>query len=435
MILDAAYSTQGLPTQYHNNPLIECLPQILSPIEVVKTLTNRPSIDLASSRQQPPYLRLHDIATLEELYVPHPDFITLESELSITLRRSLLRRDPFAAETQRYLDDLRQNLRQMMRHQGAFSDPLASCLLLTALSGSGKTRGVRNVLKTYPQVIRHNRYKGKPFRQHQIVWLSVDAPVSGSIRGLLLRLFHALDTALKLNGDQSYLRQFGRTRTSYDVQIEHFAQAAASHFVGVIHIDDLQRIWEAKRTQRDIIFSFIIQLANAARIPLILSGTPPMTRLLANSLEAARRSVSGCAIQLTPPKDASDKFFDSLLTALFRYQWVDKGLVLSGDEKIKFHFWTQGIPGIMVLLYIVANKLAVRAGGKELLFSHFEIGYRMLSILHPSLEALQSKSRAAQMRYQDLLPTKAQMIKALKELNSEKLDVEDLMNGALEQIW
>lgn len=430
MIRDAKYVTTGLPRQYLGNPLIECLPSIQPSEAVMKTLVNKPDISLGESRQLPPHIRLHDLAELESLFVPQPAFATFESELGIMLRRGLKSRHPFLAETQRYLNEIREQ----MRIQHSFENPLAGSYLITGVSGKGKTRGIRTVLGTYPQTIRHLAYSGKRFFQMQVVWLSVDAPVSGSIKGLLLRLFVALDKALGLEGSGSYFHQYSRSRMPYDQQIENFSQAAASHFVGVIHIDDLQRVWEANASQRDIIYSFIIQLSNVAKIPLVLSGTHKMTRLLAGSLEAARRTVSAGALDLPIPSNSSDVFFRTLVKALFKYQWTDNPLALNEAMYEKLFYWTQGLPALVVAMYMQGQKIALRNGGKTFELTHIERAYQSLNILHPALAALRKRDRHCLSRYQDLLPSRIQMHKVLKEAAGEKLDAAALMEIAMEEI-
>jgi hypothetical protein len=421
----AQYSTENLPLHYQGNPLIECLPPIRNHTDVALTLLSKPNVSLIATRGGAAHMRLHYIDQLEGLYIPRPEIITLESELSVMIRRGLMQRNPFSIQTTKYLYDLRAQMKATV----ANNNTLAGAFFVVALSGSGKTRGVRAVLEMYPKAIVHERYNGRPFKQTQVVWLSVDAPISGSIRGLLLRLFHALDEAIGYEGKHSYTAQFTKSRLPYDKQIEYFAQAAATHFVGVIHIDDLQRVWEGRRVQRDIIFGFIIQLANTARIPLLLSGTHKATALISDSLEAARRTVASGHIELTPPNSPDDPFFTTLVTTLFKYQWIDVPLVLDVALKRDLWNWSRGIPAVVNAIYIQGQKMAIREGGKTFTKAHLEAAYRgPLKVLHPALNALRQKDAHSLQRYQDLLPTEVQMRKALLTQSGQKFDTRDLMD-------
>lgn len=429
MFQSATYSTLDLPAQYHGNPLIECLPLISDPKAVINKLIAKPNLNLTLSRKSPVHIRVHDVEELETLFVPEPALAVFESDIGILLRRGLKRRHPFSADTQRYLD----GLREQMRIQHGFENPLAGIYLVTGISGRGKTRGIRAVLSTYPVAVRHESYKSKSFLQTQVVWMSIDAPVSGSIRGLLLRLFAALDKALGLSGPNSYFSQYARSRLSYDVQIELFAQAAATHFVGVIHIDDLQRVWEANKNQRDLIYAFIIQLSNVARIPLVLSGTHKMTRLLALSIETARRSASSGSLDLSLPTNSKDKFFVALVTALFKYQWVEKPLLLDENLCEKIFWWTQGVTAVVVALYIRSQKIALREGGETFSINHLQQAYRSMEVLHPALAALRSRDKHRLTRYQDLLPSRIQMNKVLTEDAGEKFDTAALLAAVAQE--
>ncbi len=421
MIEDAHYVSDGLPKRYVGNPLIEALPAIRSPEEVARMLTCRPDIDIAACRMQPEHVRVHELDEIGSLYVPHPKIISLESDMGVMLRHTLMLKHPFLAETSRYLHNVRADIREKMKVQGVLEDPLAGTFLFTGIPGTGKTRGIRAVLGTYPQTIQHIEYLGRPFRQKQVVWLSVDAPVSGSIRGLLLRLFHALDRALGLTGDQRYFLQFCRSRMPYDIQIEHFAQAAATHFVGIIHIDDLQRIWEANCKQSSLIHAFIIQLANVVRIPLILSGTGKLTKLLAASLEVSRRSSSAGEDHFGLLENSDDKHFKLVMKALFKYQLVRTPLAWSTDVLTCMFDKSQGILGIAIKLYFNGQKIALRDPSGNFEIRHLEMAYQKMKVLHPILDVLRSKDYTKINHYEDLLSNDVHMARALKEKMADEM--------------
>lgn len=416
MITIAEYSKSNLPDQYWGNPLIECLPSIKTVQEVAEALLRKPDVKLASSRMQSPHIRLHDVAMINQLFIPRSEWFTFESELGILLRQGLKTRNPFSSETQKYLHDIKKNIASGIKEQARYANPFAGAIFVPALSGSGKTRGIIENLSMYPQTVEHTSYQGKPFVQRQVVWLSVEAPINGSIKGFLHRLFVELDEALGNEGNAMYAHMYRSASISWDRQIINFSQAAASHFLGVLHIDDLQRLLEANQEQRNRIFGFIVQLANVAKIPLVLSGTHKMSKLLARSFEGTRRATSSGFINLPHARTENDEFFKNLVTALFRYQWLDIPLALDSKIFESLHKWTMGLPFLVVGIFQYGQKIALRSGSKEFRLDHLQQAYDgPYKLLHPALNALRKGDVGSLQRFEDLLPTEEQMEQVLLE--------------------
>ncbi|GGC75241.1 ATP-binding protein [Undibacterium terreum] len=426
MIVDATYLEQNLPRRYIGNPLLEALPPIANPDHVVDRLFNLPNIDMDESRRLPNYIRLHDIDILDQLYLPRQEFIDLEQQTGLILRNGLLPRNPFDAKTQRYLD----TIKEQMRKQKAFNNGLPGTILFTGPSGTGKTTGIRNVLSMLPQAIQHIHYGEKPFKQRQVVWLSLDAPVGGSIKGLLLRLFRSLDECLGLTGDASYFSEYQGTRMSIDAQIENFAAAATTYFTGLIHIDDLQRVTDADEKLRKQIYNFILQIANVAKIPLILSGTSKSAEIFGKSFEVGRRTTTSLPIILERAPTPDDDFFSALARTLFDYQWTPEGLELT--PKVQEYLWhlCQGISSLAITIYKGAQKYAVANSVRKFKIDHLEYAYKQLRVLHPAIEELRKGGHDAVSKYEDLLPDKVMVLKALQQLG-EKKKSSDKLNALL----
>lgn len=406
MRIKAKYSSEGLPAFYAGNPLIEALPAIMSREELELTLLAPPSVNVAEARKLPPHVRVHAMSALDALFVPRPELAAIESEISLLMRSGYLRRNPLLATT---LKDI-YTARERIRIQGGLFSPLPPCLMVMALSGSGKSRSIRCVLSLTPQVIHHSRYEGKRFAHTQITWLSLDAPINGSPRGLLLRAFAAVDRALGLSGPMSYVSQFGRAKVSIDQKIEEFAQIAATFHIGLIHIDDLQRLTEAGRKQGSQVLNLLIQLANVVKVPLVFSGTHQMARVLAGSLEAARRSSSGGVEDLPLPQSSSDPHFKLLVKALAAHQYMDEPVSFDNTWVQKLFDLSLGLPAVLVSVVANAQKLALREGARHLELSHFDRAFdKNCALLKPALHALRGSDPNRFLVYEDLLPAKTQL--------------------------
>lgn len=406
MKIKASYSTENLIPHYRGNPLIEALPAILTPKETESLLLNRPTANISEVRRLPPHLRIHAMSELDALYIPRPDLPEVESDISLLLRSGYVRRNPTLATT---IKDI-YTTRERIRLQGGSFSSLPDCLIITALSGTGKTRAVRSVLSLTPQVIQHQMYQGKRFAQTQLVWLSLDAPISGSPKGLMLRFFAAVDRALGIEGPASYVSQYGRARMSIDQKIEEFAQIAATYHLGLIHIDDLQRLLAGGKTQGRQVLDMLIQFTNVVKVPLVISGTHQLVRVLAGSLEAARRCSSGGQIDFALPNSAEDAHFLLLVKALSVHQYLDEAVELDETWAKKLYELTLGLPAVLICVFTQAQKIALRAGASKLDPSHLDQAFnRHCALLKPALDVLRSNDPYRFQAYEDLLPAKEQL--------------------------
>lgn len=402
----ATYITEDLPPHYRGNPLIEALPPILRPAELDALLLNRPVTNLAEARKLPMHIRLHAMTEMDALYIPRPNLSEMESEISLLMRSGYLRRNPTLAKTSQSI----YTTRDRMRLQGGTFSSLPPCLICTALSGSGKTRAIRSILSLTPQVIQHVKYDRKRFAQTQIAWLSLDAPISGSPRGLMLRFFASVDKALGIEGPMSYVSQYGRVRMSIDQQIQEFAQIAATYHIGLIHIDDLQRVLDGGKKQGRLILDMLIQLTNVVKVPLVFSGTHQLVRVLAGSLEAARRCSSGGQIDFALPSSPKDPHFLLLVKALSAHQYMDDIVKFDDQWAAKFFELTLGLPAVLICVFTQAQKIALRAGARSLEPTHLDMAFeRHCALLKPALQALRSDDPYRFQAYEDLLPAKAQL--------------------------
>lgn len=402
----ATYSKLGLPAFYLGNPLIEALPPILSPEALDALLLNRPSTDLSEIRRLPSHARVHAMADLDSLFVPRPELATIESEISLLLRSGYLRRNPMLSSTMKET----YSVRERMRRQGGLVSPLPPCLMVTALSGSGKSRSIRSILSLTPQVILHGNYAGRRLARTQITWLSLDAPINGSPRGLLLRAFSAVDRALNIKGSMSYVSQLGRSKTSVDQKIEEFAQIASTYNIGLLHIDDLQRLTDGGNKQGALVINMLIQLANVVKVPLVFSGTHQMVRALSGSLEAARRSSSGGIEDLPLPANCNDPHFMLLVQALSAHQYLDTPVEFDALWRQKLFDLTLGLPAILISVVTQAQKMALREGATSLELSHLDRAFeKNCALLKPALQALRGNDPNRFQSYEDLLPAKAQL--------------------------
>lgn len=413
--MKANYKTEGLHYSYVGNPLIEALPRMLSAEEYMVWLARRPKIDIEKAKKLPAHMRQHDVRQIGTLFMPPNKAAEIGIALDIEIAQGLLRRAPFEPGTQRYLDSIRAEMKKEELRSGAETstdkrswseEPSGSAIFLVGPSGTGKTTIARSLLMRYDQIITHTTYKRKRFRQKQIVWLSVDAPVNGTIMGFCNALLMQIDSLLELSPEEGYARQFTSRKITVGEVMSTVAQIAATHYLGLLHIDDIQRCAPGKGDGIRLL-EFVISLANVVRCPLLISGTSKATRIFAKSFEAGRRISSGGYFEMSLPEEAADENFLMLLNALFKFQLLDVQVDINERPDLihLIYAYSQGVSAVVVLLYRAALSYALRTKAPSLSADCFHAAYLELKPLHIALEKLKARRNDdhALDEYEDLI--------------------------------
>src|SRR5207244_4186233 len=118
---------------------------------------------------------------------------------------------------------------------------------------------VEEILQLYPQVLVHSSYHGQQLSRIQIVWLKLACPFDGSIKGLCLNFFEAVDDIL----GTTYTRDFAcGGRCTVDQLLPAMARVASIHCLGVIVIDEVQHLNASKSGGSEKMLNFFVQLIN-----------------------------------------------------------------------------------------------------------------------------------------------------------------------------
>jgi hypothetical protein len=395
MLQNARYESEGLPKRMLGHPLIEALAPMGTPEDAVKALMSRPEFDHEYIRSLSASVRLLDMTGFDELYYPPEIAGAFAQSVDTLLRAGYVRRNLLLPEVIAEL----YNVREVMRAQGVHGRTLAGMILLVGNSGMGKTRLVRAVLGRIPQGIVHTNYGGAAINATQVTWISVDAPIRGSQKGLMLRMLAALDEAAGLKGTCAAYAP-AHEGDSIDKLIAVFGTAAANHHLGVLHVDDLQRI-SSLRSQKLTAFQFIVQLANAVKCPVIFSGTPDIEKDYALEFEAIRRMCSDGYFQLK----RSPEFGKRLLRAAFKFQWMDVPVQPTEGQLAALRTYTQDITSVTLLMHKEAQRLALANGHKQLTPDHYRTVYHTtLRPMHTALRALRKGGPAAEAKYESSFP-------------------------------
>lgn len=403
--------------KYKNNPLIEALPTINAHADVGKKLLMFPEYsDL--DRQKPPEIRIHFIEQVRDYMQPLAVHLQIESNISIMIRRGYIGRNPlspyyarqFAVGVKEILNvDLDEKGNNLIGNRST-----AKSYTIIGISGIGKTTAVENILLMYPQVIVHREYKLNGLELgylKQIVWMKLECPFNGSRKSLCQQFFLTVDQILQTN----YYKKFVKSRVNEEDLIISMSHICALHCIGVLVIDEVQRMKKGEEAQKMI--DFFVELSNKLGVPLVYIGTykamPLFTKLLANG-----RRASGMGSEILDPMKKEEEW-NFFLENMWEYQWTETKVPLTDELNDTMYELTQGVTDFVINLFIKAQQYAI-AYGKEKITEHLlrKVAKQNLRLVQDVIEALRTGDRDTIEKYDDIKPGWIQTNELIKKLGN-----------------
>ena len=376
---EAVYQPSLIPG-YRSNPLIEALPPIWTATETISQLRYEPEYD-ETVRQLPTELRLHLLHDTLQFFEPMPVHVELEQRLSRLIRAGYQGRNPLQRGFRHQMNlrlQREQQVRQHTRSQG---------FTLLGMSGVGKTTALESILALYPQIVMHQAYHDQPFSHLQVVWLKLDCPHDGSIRGLCLNFFQAMDGLLETR----YYRYHAMARVN------------AVHSLGVLVIDEIQHLSEARSGGAAKMLNFFVHLVNTIGMPVILVGTPKAQAIVGGEFRQARRGAGQG--DLVWNRMEQDVMWDLFLQALWRYQFTRHVVPLTPQLSQALYDVTQGITDLAVKVYMLAQIRAMTTGRERLTPTLIQsVATDSLRLAQPMLAALRSGDPMKLAQFEDIQP-------------------------------
>src|SRR4030095_3827319 len=258
----AIYRKQKVP-EYQGNPLIEALPQIWTRAKVEEMLAFFPPYSEVD-RKSDDELRVHLIERAREFFIPQGIHLEVEIRVSCMLRRGYMQRNPLARGFGPEINSQIETLR-IQQARKVFLPSKARGFAVVGISGVGKSTTLERILQFYPQVIWHSQYGDQPLILKQLVWLKLDCPKDGSIKGLCLNFFQTVDDVLGTN----YYDRYTSSRRTVDELLPTMARVAALHCLGMLVIDEIQNLRESSSGGQSQMLNFFVQLENTIGVPFV----------------------------------------------------------------------------------------------------------------------------------------------------------------------
>jgi hypothetical protein len=341
---------------YRGNPLIQALPDILTPTQARKLMARYPEY-AESDRQAAPELRIHQMHTALNLFVPLPEHDSLEQRFSCLIRVGYAPRNPMQPG---YWTDIGERVDSLKSRSSITPRSSSTGMSIIGTSGGGKTTSVETILQLYPQVIFHSQYEGRNFTSVQLVWLKMSCPHNGSVRSLCVNFFSAIDELLGTNYYRTYTQTRGNT---VDEMLPRMARVAATHHLGVLVIDELQHLNQSKSGGKEQMLNFFCELVNRIGLPVVFIGTFKAMPILTDEFRQVRRGCGqGDFVWNRMTRGAKWNYF---LETLWKYQYTAVPTMLTPELNEMLFDQTQGITDFAVKLYLLSQIRAIRVARRR----------------------------------------------------------------------
>lgn len=414
-------------SEYNENPMIQALPPILSQADFVDVVTKLPRFSL-EEREFEPHYRFHCIERLSRYFDPQNSSIELYKLICVLLMEGYLGRNPlepgYARRSRQIYEAIKAEDGKKLENYVNVPTS-ASSLTLIGPSGIGKTTNLINILELYPQVIVHPKQS-----VYQLVWLKVDCPHAGSLKGLCTDIFLAADKLLGTN----YFKKFGSRGNSEDYMLAQVAQLAHTQHLGVLVIDEMQNLASARRG-RDELLNFLVKMDNTIGIPVIRVGTNEAFPIFQGNFRNARRATGKAGILWDRMHQIEEQNIDAeepndwkyFIEGIWDYQWTKTFVPPSQEIKRAFYDECQGIIDIAIKLYKMVQWRAISLGDNEIITVDLirQVAKEGLYLVKPMLDYIRDpKKKDWAIKYKDIAPIDATEYhsRCLSNLESKQLE-------------
>jgi len=409
---DSSMYSAAATDPYGDNILIRQINTIPSPAEALQKLMYLPRMpkDVESI---PFHVRTHYLMDILDLHVPPLIERSLLQSVDLMVRQGYRSRDPLRAETWAAVNGEKIHSPVLL--------PRALAAAVEGISGVGKTQGcLRSLHSLGPQTIVHETFPRVAGSLMQVIWLSVEIPPSGKAADFARSLMTAWDQA---TGGRRFGEWLAKDKIANGLRaLDEWQQVASAHFLGILHLDEVQNLFNLssleRRAQRkrgnqapelaiveDQVLRWLLSLTNTGQIPLLVSGTPDGIGALSKRLSTLERLTTCGFHAFQPISDPSQPdYFSSFISTLARYQYVAKPLAVDKDVEREIIDLTGGIQRVIIALWIAAHRVAYERNTDALEIQDFrKAATTWLAPLAPAIAALKSQDPRALSLYDDIM--------------------------------
>ena len=354
-IVNADYRDSEELVPFRGNPLIAALPEPKDSKLILKSLSFLPEYTVSDRNLSVPD-RLLACEQIMHFYEPTRNTLQAAAQLDSCLRWGYVNRNPLIPDTIQRFNRLFDNASPEIRKSTKI--PATYGFSVIGISGIGKTAMINSILSQYNQVIRHTKYMEANLSLNQVVWLKIDCPADGSLKGFCRNFMMELDDALGTN----YNERYQSNHFSVDQLFNAVRLLAQTYNLGILVIDELQNLCNTRERVSDVTLNFFVSLVNTIGVPVICCGTGKAKRLFQTSFQQARRGSGKGEIIMSRMSYDSEwiRFFNSMWTL----QYIHDAIPITDSMCKTFFEESLGIPYIAVHLFDLLQEEAI-VNGKE----------------------------------------------------------------------
>ncbi|GAC08260.1 ATP-binding protein [Paraglaciecola chathamensis] len=357
MNIEKANYQEAILPEHKGNPWIEALPKKVGTDKIMDKFSNYPELDVHVREDADPLVRAEYTIRLKALRQPLPLYAEVFRAIETTLKDGYSSKNPFTPTTAQYLHYPSDKRPQIAPKTGYFVSK-AECITLIGDSGVGKTSMLEQVLNYFPTVIMHDNYHGKKMEyQRQIVWIKVDCPNNSSVRDLCKKILVCIDNIV----------QEGKTKPATKIEdlTDQIEQKIKVNFLGMLVIDEVQRLTFKKTGGENNLLNFIHTLVNKLGIPMLFCANPPFDNTLAKVLKAARRAEGGgYFIMKQLARDSQE--WDCFIEELWDLHWTNVTTELTEELNNTIFELSVGNLDMAHRIYRAAQRLVIGSGDERI---------------------------------------------------------------------
>lgn len=383
---------------YQGNAFIEALPPILSKEQVIEKLAYYPPYS-EKERLLDSHYRMHIVVQrLLQIFQPLSIHLELENTISTMIRTGYVSRNPLKKEYTRMLVNGYNEINKKEIVLNETYSTTATSLSIIGVSGMGKSTSIQRILNGIPQIIAHKNYKGIKFCMYQVSWLKLDCSYDGSVKGLCIDFFSKVDALLGTN----YFIKYGTSKRTVDTLLSIMSQVAQNIGLGILIIDEIQHLSQAKSGGSDKMLNFFTTLVNIVNIPIITVGTMKAQNLLQADFRIARRGL-GTSGNLIWEKMKNDESWELLIESIWEYQWTRNKTQLNKGFIDLMYDLSQGVIDIAIKIYCTTQLKAISTCIEEITVNLMkQVADENFKMVQPMISALKSGDYRKIALYEDI---------------------------------
>ncbi|MEK3997140.1 MULTISPECIES: ATP-binding protein [unclassified Psychrobacillus] len=270
------------------------------------------------------------------------------------------------------------------------------------LSGMGKSKSYDKLLSLIPQVIHHTSYKNNQLTCKQVVWLKIECPSNKSIGALCRNFYTAVDDLLGTTYYEDLAEKDGRI----EVLAKRMAKVAGLINLGILVIDEIQRVNRAHSGGDEKMIDFITELTNSIGIPIVIIGTFKALYIFKSSLANTRRGVSNSYGENITDRMKDEWEWEQFIESLWDLQYTKSFTEITPEIKSAMYYHTIGIPDFAVKLFMHVQSHAILYSDTEKIDVEMieSVANKTLRLVQPIFERIRNGEEVNADEFDDLKP-------------------------------